>query len=451
VQTASDDPSLTLELLHQAAEGAADTRDLARLADISGRVSDTQGKTTRDQLSRCVVAGIAALFGGDPSGGRAAFAEALTLAAELGNDPVAQLQAVNAAWLDADTGASLRLADRAVALARAQGLLSLLPAALNQQARELLRNSSFSRAYAAAEEGYLLSADLGHGPGWHLNTMACAEAVWGREADASQHARQVLELAHARGDILLSLAARAATGLLALTAGQPAAAARILLEISARDWPELPPSVAVVSNPDADAIEAVLRAGQPRELTGPPLAHIRIWAGHFPADGRKSVLARCEALLGTRPPDTAFTEALELGHALAPFERARTELLYGEWLRRQRKRIRARAHLRAATDLFHALGTPSWAQRAEAELRATGETARKRTLPALGQLTPQELTIAGLVAAGLTNRDIAAQLFLSPRTIDYHLHKVFTKLGITSRAELIRHKVTQQSHETTAP
>ena len=428
----SDEPALTLEMLHEAAEGAADTRDLPRLAAIGARVSGIPAGSKRDQLSRAVVTGITALFGGDPAGGHEAFAGALTLAGQLDDDARAQLWAVNAAWLDADIGASLRFAARATTMARAQGRLSLLPGALNQQARELLRNSSFTLAYGAAEEGYLLSTDLGHGWGWHLNTMACVEAVWGREADASRHARQVLELAHTRGDVLLTTAARAATGLLALTAGRPADAARILLEISARDWPELAPSVAVVSNPDADAIEAVLRADQPRELTDAPLAQVRAWAARFPADARTSVLARCEALLGTRPSGAAFTEALELSHALAPFERARTELLYGEWLRRERQRTQARNHLRAAADLFHALGAPSWAQRAEAELHATGETARRRTIPALGLLTPQELNIAGLVAEGLTNRDIAAQLFLSPRTIDYHLHKVFGKLGISS-------------------
>ena len=93
--------------------------------------------------------------------------------------------------------------------------------------------------------------------------------------------------------------------------------------------------------------------------------------------------------------------------------------------------------------MFHELGTISWAQRAEAELRATGETTRKRIRPAFSQLTPQELKIAGLVAEGLTNRQIAGQLFLSPGTIDYHLHKVFGKLGITSRAELILHAASQ--------
>ena len=119
-------------------------------------------------------------------------------------------------------------------------------------------------------------------------------------------------------------------------------------------------------------------------------------------------------------------------------QRARTELLYGEWLRRERRRTDARAHLRAAIDIFRRRGVVPWAERAEAELRATGETARKRGAAAVDQLTPQELQIAGLVTGGLTNRDIAAQLFLSPRTVDYHLHKVFTKLGIASRTELVR-------------
>src|SRR6516165_10116025 len=114
---------------------------------------------------------------------------------------------------------------------------------------------------------------------------------------------------------------------------------------------------------------------------------------------------------------------------------SRAQLLYGEWLRRERRRGESRGHLRAALEIFRTLGAVPWAERAEAELRATGETARKRDPSAVEQLTPQELQIAGLVTDGLTNREIAARLYLSPRTIDYHLHKVFTKLGIASRTE----------------
>ena len=157
-----------------------------------------------------------------------------------------------------------------------------------------------------------------------------------------------------------------------------------------------------------------------------------------PTDARLALLARCEALLGERAPDEAFGLAVELGGALAPFQRGRTSLLYGEWLRRERRRHDARGHLRVALELFRGLRATPWEERAEVELRATGETARKRDPSTLDDLTPQELQIAGLVAEGLTNREIATQLFLSPRTVDYHLRKVFSKLGIASRTELVR-------------
>jgi DNA-binding CsgD family transcriptional regulator len=150
------------------------------------------------------------------------------------------------------------------------------------------------------------------------------------------------------------------------------------------------------------------------------------------------VLARCEALLGERAPDDAFDAAVKLGGALAPFERGRTELLYGEWLRRERRPQDARKHLRVALQLFHYLRATPWVERAEVELRATGESTRKRDPSTLDDLTPQELQVAQLVAEGLTNREIAAQLFISPRTVDYHLRTVFAKLGIASRTELVR-------------
>jgi len=193
--------------------------------------------------------------------------------------------------------------------------------------------------------------------------------------------------------------------------------------------------VALLAIPDA--IEAAARCGRSAEL-GERLAAFEQWAATAPGEAQRAQLVRCQAILGARPADDAFTEAIDRGGALPPFERARTELLYGEWLRRERRRQDARAHLRRALEMFRSLGTAPFAERAEAELRATGETARKRNPSTLDELTPQELQIAGLVSQGLTNREIAAQLFLSPRTIDYHLHKVFSKLGIASRTELVR-------------
>ena len=121
-----------------------------------------------------------------------------------------------------------------------------------------------------------------------------------------------------------------------------------------------------------------------------------------------------------------------------PFERARTHLAYGEFLRRSRRRVDAREQLRSALHTFDDLGAAPWAQRAEQELRASGETARKRDASTGVALTAQETQVATFVAEGLSNREVAAKLFLSPRTIDFHLRNVFAKTGITSRGELAR-------------
>ena len=133
-----------------------------------------------------------------------------------------------------------------------------------------------------------------------------------------------------------------------------------------------------------------------------------------------------------------FEEALRLGGDARPFDLARIQLLYGEHLRRERRRTDARLQLRAALEGFERLQAEPWAERARVELRASGETARKRDPSTISHLTPQELQVARYVAEGLSNKAIAAQLFLSPRTIDSHLRNVFTKLGITSRTQLAR-------------
>jgi DNA-binding CsgD family transcriptional regulator len=148
--------------------------------------------------------------------------------------------------------------------------------------------------------------------------------------------------------------------------------------------------------------------------------------------------AHCRALLAQADAaERHFEEGLTPHEqAQRPFERARTHLAYGDFLRRARRRRDSRVHLRAALTSFEDLGARPWADRAHQELRASGETARKRNPTTLLQLTPQELQVARFVAQGLHNREVAAQLFLSPRTIEYHLRNVFTKAGVSSRAEL---------------
>jgi DNA-binding CsgD family transcriptional regulator len=172
-----------------------------------------------------------------------------------------------------------------------------------------------------------------------------------------------------------------------------------------------------------------------------PLDALSVYAEQARDPQLRGLLARTRALTATTAEiaEARFREALgeQTEHA-QPFERARTELAYGEFLRRAQRKTDARVRLRDALATFEGLNTPLWADRARAELEATGITARKRDPSTLDALTPQELRIAKLVAAGASNREVAGQLFLSPKTVEYHLHKVYMKLGVSSRVELAR-------------
>jgi len=145
----------------------------------------------------------------------------------------------------------------------------------------------------------------------------------------------------------------------------------------------------------------------------------------------------CRAVLGGAEAEEDFRTALEW-HARSSRvpARARTQLALGEYLRRKRRRTDARVPLREALDTFETLGATFWAARARQELRASGETARRGADLVATELTAQEAQVAGLVRQGLSNKDVAARLFISPRTVDFHLRNVYTKLGITSRTEL---------------
>jgi DNA-binding CsgD family transcriptional regulator len=144
--------------------------------------------------------------------------------------------------------------------------------------------------------------------------------------------------------------------------------------------------------------------------------------------------------------EALFRRAVEaLERTRVRFELARAHLLYGEWLRRERRRLDAREQLRHAHELFSQFGMQAFAERARVELEATGEHARKRTVETRDDLTPQEAQISRLAADGSTNQEIAAQLFISPSTVDYHLRKAFRKLGVKSRHQLGRHVLQQET------
>jgi DNA-binding CsgD family transcriptional regulator len=157
-------------------------------------------------------------------------------------------------------------------------------------------------------------------------------------------------------------------------------------------------------------------------------------------DWALGIAARSHALLvHDDGAEVLYSEAIErLGRTRIAVDLARTHLLYGEWLRREQRQRDARAQLRTAHELFSAFGMEAFAQRAQTELRATGEKARRRTVETGYDLTPQEQRISELAAHGATNKEIAGQLYISVATVEYHLKKVFRKLGVTSRTQLAR-------------
>jgi DNA-binding CsgD family transcriptional regulator len=205
----------------------------------------------------------------------------------------------------------------------------------------------------------------------------------------------------------------------------------------ARQASEQAPELYVSAWALPELIEAASRTGRAQMATD-ALGRLAAAASVAQTDWASGIHARSRALLSDgEDAEGSYREAIErLGRTPVRPELARAHLLYGEWLRREGRRADARAQLRTAHDMFAAIGMEAFAERARRELAATGETARQRTVEARDTLTPQEAQIAGLARAGPSNPEIAARLFLSPRTVEYHLRKVFGKLDISSRHQL---------------
>jgi DNA-binding CsgD family transcriptional regulator len=189
-----------------------------------------------------------------------------------------------------------------------------------------------------------------------------------------------------------------------------------------------------------ELIEAAVRSGRPQPGAD-ALRRLSVRIRASGTDWALGIEARSRALLSDNEvADRLYREAIErFARTRARVELARAHLLYGEWLRRERRRLDAREQLRHAHELFSQFGMEAFAERARVELEATGEQARKRTTNTRDDLTPQEAQISRLAAEGATNQEIAAQLFISPSTVDYHLRKAFRKLGVKSRHQLKQH------------
>ena len=431
----SEDPSLSLKILRDGCAMADQAGAPDEALSFAERAADTSCAGEIDRFTKASLIARAADLSGDHARGKALAAELVELGEGI-DVPVCLIWSALAALRAGMGEASLRHASRAVSRARDTGEVTTLPFCLHVQAMALIGHSRFELAYATAEEGWRLALETGQpwAAGWNLMDVALIDAVRGSEERAQAHVAEIQALVARSGATAMVHYAERVLGLLYLGLGRPADAADRLLRAFSTGRRDTDPSFA----PDVpDAVEAAARSDRLHEVAG-HLARYEAWAQRSSDPKAVALLARCRALVDEPHAEEHFEDAIALADNLPPFDQARTELLYGEWLRRQRRRVDARRHLRAALELFGRSGASPWEARAQAELRASGETARKRDPTTRDQLTPQELQISRLVASGMTNPEVAANLFLSSRTVDYHLRKVFTKLEIASRAELAR-------------
>ncbi|HEU4974736.1 MAG TPA: LuxR family transcriptional regulator [Baekduia sp.] len=332
--------------------------------------------------------------------------------------------------------------DHLIGAAREASAINHLIYPLTAHAVMDYRRGRWPAALADAGEAARLARETGLKP---LLTLALAvlaqvEAAMGRRDEARTHAREALHLGELLGGSAITMYAINALAFDALSAGDAETAAEIY-DRAGRVAARLHLQRGVVQF-GADRVEALARLGR----TDDAFQALEEFAD-MPGGGRWALaaLARCRGLLADKTYEHHFEAALSHhAHDGHPFEQARTQLAYGERLRRDRRRADAREQLAAALDVFERLGAQPWADRARVELRATGggmaeaDAAEKEAVAAAGldELTAHELQIARLVAYGLTNREVAAKLFLSPKTIEYHLSQIYRKLDLRSRTQL---------------
>ena len=348
----------------------------------------------------------------------------------------AALAVVGFARVTGDDAAGLALGASLVDECRQRGWAAWLPWALANMSLTEAVAGRHGAALVSATEGLQLARDLGQPTSICRceSVLAWLAAVRGEEDSCRDLAEDVVRLAETHGLATIAVSATWALGLLDLSLGRPEQAFDRLSDRT--NGPLAVPQFACLFLPDL--AESTARAGRTDGLSD-LLAFYDSWAGATEQPLAEADLHRCKALLDDEAAGQHYADALRLyervGSDGRPFDRARTQLLYGEWLRRSRRRVEARAQLAAAFATFQRLGAGPWADRAEAELRATGQRLR-RPDEARVRLTPQEMRVVRLVAEGGSNQEVAAKLFLSPRTVGYHLYKAFPKLGVTSRAEL---------------
>jgi DNA-binding CsgD family transcriptional regulator len=321
------------------------------------------------------------------------------------------------------------LAGRAVRLARDAGALTVLPVALSYRAGVHVHAGEFAAAATLIEEADAIAAATGNAPLRYTSLMLVA---WrGDETRALETIEAAIRDATSRGEGRALGLAGYATAVLHNGHGRYQAALAHAQQACAYE------DLGFLGWSLAELVEAAARSGA-ADVAGDALRQLQGRCRAAGTDWALGILARSGALLSEgEAAEARYREAVErLGRSPIVPELARAHLLYGEWLRREQRRLDAREQLRIAHEILSRIGSDAFAERARRELLATGETVRKRAVQQGVELTAQEEQIARLARDGLTNPEIGAELFLSPHTVEWHLRKVFAKLGISSRRQL---------------
>jgi len=436
------DPERAVAMLAEAASAcfyAGNPAEMLRVAERAWATLPAR-PSERARFLAAMALGMARIMGGDASAGAEALHQAVTLAegSPEVRDDLRMLPWLAVAPLflrEAATGRSLLA--HTLQTARARAAVGVLPFALDLIARDQATTDRWAVAEATYQEAISLARESGQLTqlGFGLAGLAWLHARRGRDQDCRACAAEALELCGQLGTRLLEIWATAALGELELALGDAARAVRHF-----ERQQELLADQGITDadlSPAAELVDSYLKLGRDDDAAAAAADFIAT----AQAKGQPWPLARALRCQGMLAPDATFAadfeRAIEL-HQQTPdlFEAARTRLAYGQRLRRTRNRVLAREQLRAAVDAFDNLGARPWADLAIAELAATGETRRPRDASRLDELTPQELQIALLLTAGKTTRETAAALFLSPKTVEYHLRHVYQRLGIHSREEL---------------
>jgi DNA-binding CsgD family transcriptional regulator len=323
---------------------------------------------------------------------------------------------------------------------RGAAAIGRMPFLLAIRAHLTFRLGQWARAVAAADEAVALARQTGQPPqvAFGLAVLATVEAARGQSEQALAHAREAHAIVDQLGGGPLRIYTAAALGFAAV-ASEQLQEALDHLRLAAKTVEELGGGEPAMMQFDGELLELLARMDQREEAE----RRLRWFEEAAEATGSVWSKAVAERARGQLAPDGAFAEHFE--RALAwhaqdrqPFPEARTRLAFGQRLRRAGERTASREQLTAASEAFERLGAERWVGRAQAELKASGQTLRKRSMPDSEQLTPSELQVALRVAEGLTNREVAAAIFLSPKTVEHHLSSIYRKLGIRSRTELAR-------------